>query len=181
MIDALQASVVVLVLGITLGIAWLIAPYIANVFRRKPSRLDRFLNPVENGIYRLLGVDPSRGMGWKEYFFSGLAVNVVQMAIAFVILTFQGSLPLNPQRFGGLSWDLSLNTVISMATNTNLQHYAGEQSLSILSQMGAIQFLQFTSAATGICMGIAMVRALVARSWTWGTSTLTLYEASRES
>ena len=103
-------------------------------------------------------------MGWKEYFFAALLVNVVQMAIAFVILTLQGALPLNPMGFGGLHWDLALNTVISFATNTNLQHYNGETTLSYLSQMGAIQFLQFTSAATGICMGVAMVRGLVVGS-----------------
>jgi K+-transporting ATPase ATPase A chain len=86
------------------------------------------------------------------------------MGLAFLILIFQGSLPLNPQGFPGLSWDLSLNTVVSFATNTNLQHYAGESALSYLSQMTAIQFLQFTSAATGMCMGVAMVRGFVVGS-----------------
>ncbi len=103
-------------------------------------------------------------MGWKEYFLAALFLNVVQMAIAFLILTFQGRLPLNPQGFPGLSWDLAFNTVVSFATNTNLQHYAGEQSLSYLSQISAIQFLQFTSAATGICCGVAMVRGFIAHS-----------------
>jgi K+-transporting ATPase ATPase A chain len=155
---------IVLILGTTLGLAWLISPYLARVYRRVPGRLDRFLSPLENGIYRLVGVDTDHVMGWKEYFLAGLLINIVQMALAFLILTFQGSLPLNPQGFPGLRWDLSLNTVVSFATNTNLQHYAGEATLSYLSQMTAIQFLQFTSAATGICMGIAMVRAFVVGS-----------------
>ncbi|HUI86410.1 MAG TPA: potassium-transporting ATPase subunit KdpA [Nitrososphaerales archaeon] len=161
MIDALQATVVVLTLGVSLFLAWLIAPFLANVFRRGPSRLDRFLDPVEKAIYRVTGVDVSRNMGWKEYFFSALAVNLVQMALAFAILTYQAWLPLNPRGFHGFTWDLSFTTVISFATNTNLQHYAGEQSLSIFSQMTAIQFLQFTSAATGISMGVAFVRGLM--------------------
>ncbi len=147
-----------------MAVAWLISPFLTKIFTRAPSRLDRLLNPVENTIYRLTGVDSSHGMGWKEYFLAGLLVNVVQMAIAFVILTFQGVLPLNPMGFSGLNWDLGVNTVISFATNTNLQHYNGETTLSYLSQMGAIQFLQFTSAATGICMGVAMVRGLVVGS-----------------
>ena len=147
-----------------LASAWALAPYIVGVFKRAPSKLDRFLNPVENAIYRITGVDPNHKMGWKEYFLSALFLNIVQMAIAFAILTFQGYLPLNPQHFRGLSWDLSFNTVVSFATNTNLQHYAGEQSLSYLSQMTAIQFLQFTSAATGISVAIAMVRAFVVHS-----------------
>ena len=164
MIDAPQSITVVLTLGLTLGVAWLIAPYIAGVFKKRQSRLDRILNPIENTIYRVTGVDQGHGMGWKEYFFAGLFVNIVQMAIAFVILTYQGILPLNPQGFPGLSWDLSFNTVVSFATNTNLQHYAGEVTLSYFSQMSAIQFLQFTSAATGICMGVAMVRSFVVGS-----------------
>lgn len=147
-----------------MAVAWLIAPYVTGIYSKAPSRLDRLLNPIENAIYRLTGVDPSRGMGWKGYFFAALLVNILQMAIAFTILTLQGLLPLNPMGFGGMSWDLALNTVVSFATNTNLQHYNGETTLSYLSQMGAIQFLQFTSAATGICMGVALVRGLVVGS-----------------
>jgi len=161
LIDIPQLVSIFLILGGTIAVAWLISPHIAGIFTRAPSRLDRLLNPIENSIYRLTGVDGSRGMGWKEYFLAGLLVNVLQMAIAFLFLTFQGVLPLNPMGFGGLNWDLALNTVVSFATNTNLQHYNGETTLSYLSQMGAIQFLQFTSAATGICMGVAMVRGLV--------------------
>ena len=164
MITLLQGVFVVLILGSALAAAKLIAPYIAGVYTRRPSRLDRILSPVENGIYRLIGVDPLSGMGWKEYFLVGIFLNVAQMVIAFVILTYQGVLPLNPQGFPGMHWDLAFNTVVSFATNTNLQHYNGETTLSYFSQMTAIQFLQFTSAATGICMGIAMVRCFVVGS-----------------
>jgi potassium-transporting ATPase potassium-binding subunit len=168
LLQPIQVLDLIIILGVVLVSAWTIAPYIVRIFKRAPSKLDRFLTPIENFIYKITGVDPNRTMGWKEYFLSALFLNIVQMAIAFVILTFQGYLPLNPQHFPGLSWDLSFNTVVSFATNTNLQHYAGEASLSYFSQMTAIQFLQFTSAATGICAGIAMVRALVARSTNMG-------------
>jgi K+-transporting ATPase ATPase A chain len=164
MIDAIQALSVILILLVVIVIARLIAPYIAGVFTRAPSRLDRVLNPIENLIYKLGGLDPELSMGWKQYFLSGLLLNIAQMTIAFLILTFQGSLPLNPQGFPGVRWDLAFNTVVSFATNTNLQHYNGEAALSVFSQMTAIQFLQFTSAATGICMGIAMVRGFVVGS-----------------
>ncbi len=119
-------------------------------------------------------------MGWREYFLSALIVNIFQMVFAFVIFVFQGGLPLNPQQFPGLSVDLAFMQVISFATNTNLQHYNGEgvcstalpncaslsgaPGLSYLSQMTAVQFLQFTSAATGICVAAAMIRGLVANS-----------------
>jgi potassium-transporting ATPase potassium-binding subunit len=164
MIDLPQLISIVLILGGTMTAAWLISPYIARIYTGAPSRLDKLLAPIENSIYRLTGVDQAQGMGWKEYFLAGLLVNVAQMVIAFAILTLQGALPLNPMGFRGISWDLALNTVVSFATNTNLQHYSGETTLSYLSQMGAIQFLQFTSAATGICMGVAVVRGLVVGS-----------------
>jgi len=107
-------------------------------------------------------------MGWKQYFLIGLLLNIAQMIIAFLILVFQGSLPLNPLGFPGMKIDLAFNTVISFATNTNLQHYNGEAALSIFSQMTAIQFLQWTSAATGICMGIAFIRGFVVGSKSLG-------------
>lgn len=161
MISLGQLVLVILILGGALAAGKLIAPYLAGIFTRAPSRLDGFFSPIENSVYRLAGVDASRTMGWKEYFLTGLLLNVAQMVIAFLILTLQGLLPLNPQGFHGMSWDLALNTVVSFATNTNLQHYNGETALSYLSQMSAIQFLQFTSAATGICMGVALVRCFI--------------------
>jgi K+-transporting ATPase ATPase A chain len=164
MIDIIQALSVILILGITILVAKLIAPYITRVYCRAPGRLDRVLNPVENFIYKICSIDSSHSMGWKQYFLAGLLLNVAQMAIAFLILVFQGSLPLNPLGFPGLHWDLALNTVISFGTNTNLQHYNGEATLSIFSQMAAIQFLQWTSAATGICMAIAFVRGFIVGS-----------------
>jgi K+-transporting ATPase ATPase A chain len=164
LIDAIQLLFVIGILGSAILAGWRLSPYIVRVYARAPGRLDRLLNPVENGIYRVTGVNPSHRMGWKEYFFAALLVNIVQMAICFVILTYQNLLPLNPQHFSGLSWSLALNTAISIATNTNLQHYNGEYALSYLSQMSAIQFLQFTSAATGICVAIAFTRGLTSGS-----------------
>ncbi len=164
MIDAVQALSVILILGVTIVIAKLIAPYITGVFNRKPSRLDKVLNPIENLIYKIIGVTPGQAMGWKQYFLAGFLLNVVMMVIGFVILVFQGNLPLNPMRFAGLTPDLAFHTVASFVTNTNLQHYNGEITLSYLSQIGVIQWLQFTSAITGLCMGIAFIRGLIVGS-----------------
>jgi K+-transporting ATPase ATPase A chain len=168
MIDAIQAISVILILGITILIGKLLAPYVARVYNRTPSRLDRILNPIENLIYKICRINTEHSMGWKQYFLVALLLNVAQMSIAFLILVFQGTLPLNPLGFPGLNWDLSFHTVISFATNTNLQHYNGEATLSIFSQMTAIQYLQWTSAATGICMGIAFVRGLIVGSKNMG-------------
>src|SRR5712664_720074 len=180
LIDPSNLFLLITILLVAIISGRLLAPYITRVFTLAPSRLDKVLNPIEKGIYRLISVDPARGMGWKEYFLAALIVNIFQMAVAFVIFAFQGVLPLNPQGFPGLSWDLAFMQVISFATNTNLQHYNGEGNciqlpnctaltpgipgLSYLSQMMAVQFLQFTSAATGICVAVAMIRGFVAHS-----------------
>ena len=73
MIDAIQAISVILILGITILIAKLIAPYISRVYNRAPSRLDKVLNPVENFIYKICSIDPEHSMGWKQYFLRWLA------------------------------------------------------------------------------------------------------------
>jgi K+-transporting ATPase ATPase A chain len=100
-------------------------------------------------------------MGWKQYFLTGVLVNVVMMVIGFLILVFQGSLPLNPMGFPGIHPDLAFMQVVSFTTNTDLQHYSGEAAFSYLSQTACLQWLQFTSAITGLCMGIAFIRGLV--------------------
>jgi K+-transporting ATPase ATPase A chain len=158
LIDLVQTAAIVLILGVAIALGRLLAPYVTRVFARTPSRFDRVLNPLESWIYRLGGVDQTHSMDWKEYFLSLLLVNVIQMALAFLIFIYQDKLPLNPQGFAGLTWDLAFMQVVSFASNTNLQHYNGESTLSYLSQMSAVQFLQFASAASGICVAVAFVR-----------------------
>ena len=158
MIDFIQLSVIALIFALVIALGRLLAPYVTRVFACAPSRLDSVLMPIENVIYRLGGVNKNHRMDWKQYFLSLMMLNVVQMALAFLVFVFQGRLPLNPQRFPGLTLDLAFMQVISFATNTNLQHYNGESTLSYLSQMSAVQFLQFTSAASGLCAAVAMVR-----------------------
>jgi K+-transporting ATPase ATPase A chain len=158
LIDLIQTSVIILILALVLGLGRLLAPYVKGVFARAPSRFDRFLNPVESLVFKLGGVNPTHSMGWLEYALSLILLNVLQMLLAFLIFIFQDRLPLNPQGFPGLTWDLAFMQVISFGTNTNLQHYNGEITLSYLSQMASVQFLQFTSAGSGLCAAVAMVR-----------------------
>ena len=183
MIQPNDILTLLLILATAVILGRLLAPYITSIFTSAPNRIDRIVAPIENRIYRLLGVDPNRGMGWREYFLSALIVNIFQMSLAFIIFVFQNILPLNPQGFPGLNLDLAFMQVISFATNTNLQHYNGEgvcnnppncyplssmPGLSYLSQMTAAQFLQFTSAATGLCVAVAMVRGFVSHSQNMG-------------
>jgi len=164
LIDAVQTSVVIVILALVITIGRLFAPYVTRVFARAPSRIDIILNPLERLIYRVGGVNPTHVMDWKEYTISLMLLNVFQMTLAFLIFVFQDRLPLNPQGFPGLTWDLAFMQVISFATNTNLQHYNGESTLSYLSQMSAVQFLQFTSAASGLCAAVALIRGFKAGS-----------------
>ena len=141
MIDAVQALTVILIIGITILLAWLIAPYITGVFKRKPSRLDKIFNPIEKFIYRITGVNTEQTMGWKQYFIAGVLLNVIMMVIGFLILVFQDKLPLNPMGFAGIKPDLAFMQVTSFVTNTDLQHYSGELAFSYLSQIGVLQWL----------------------------------------
>lgn len=160
--------VVVPVWGLVIVLSWFLSRYLLTVFTGGKSRLDRIFSPVEGFIYRLAGVDAAKKMGWKEYFLSLLYLNAGQAVVAFFILMFQQSLPLNPMHYHGMSWSLALNTALSFSSNTNLQHYNGETALSYLSQMSAIQFLQFTSAATGLATGVAVIRGFAGKAKTIG-------------
>ena len=95
---------------------------------------------------------------WKRYLFALLAFNVVAFTLTFAILALQQYLPLNPDGKGALEGSLIFNTAVSFTTNTNLQHYSGEVSLSYFSQLGALMWQQFVSAATGIAALTALAR-----------------------
>jgi potassium-transporting ATPase potassium-binding subunit len=127
---------------------------------RRRIVLSPVLGPVERLIYRLLGVDPSHEQNWKGYAASVLVFSAVGMVFTFVILRLQGVLPLNPQNFGALPWDLAFNTAVSFTTNTNWQSYGGESTLSYFSQMVGLVFHNFASAATGIAVASALIRGI---------------------
>ena len=99
-------------------------------------------------------------MDWKRYSRALLLSNVCMWIVTFVVVSLQGILPLNPDGIAGMEPTLAFNTISSFTTNTNLQHYSGETGLSYLSQMIAITFLQFVTAATGMAALVAIIRAL---------------------
>ncbi len=155
-------------IGITLLLIVAIAPifggYIARVFLGQKTILDRVLNPIENLIFNLSGVQSKTQMTGWQYARAILLSNLAMALIVFLLLTFQGALPLNSTGLSAPSWDLALHTTISFITNTNQQHYSGETTLSYSTQMFGIAFLMFTSAATGLAVGIAFIRGLTGRS-----------------
>ncbi|MGG7445293.1 potassium-transporting ATPase subunit KdpA [Kosakonia oryzendophytica] len=118
---------------------------------------------VENILWRGLGID-TREMSWRRYLLAILLLNVFGLILLFLLLMLQGILPLNPQNLPGLSWHLALNTAVSFVSNTNWQSYAGESTLSYFSQMVGLTVQNFLSAATGIAVAFALIRAFSRRS-----------------
>jgi K+-transporting ATPase ATPase A chain len=122
--------------------------------------LDPLLQPVERGLYWILGLDPLKEQTWKEYAISLLIFSLIGLFMTYAILRLQHRLPLNPQGLGPLSAHLAFNTAVSFTTNTNWQSYAGESTMSYFSQMVGLAFHNFTSAAAGIAVAAALVRGI---------------------
>ncbi|HZS14954.1 MAG TPA: potassium-transporting ATPase subunit KdpA, partial [Candidatus Dormibacteraeota bacterium] len=144
--------------------AWFLGLYMVRVFNGERVFLSRVLRPVERGFYRVSGIDEDKEQGWKGYLVAVLLISIVSLVFTYVILRIQDHLPLNPQGQSSVPGDLSFNTALSFTTNTNWQNYAGESTLSYTSQMLALVLHQFLSAATGIAIAVALVRALARRS-----------------
>ncbi|ASE81246.1 TPA: potassium-transporting ATPase subunit KdpA [Citrobacter koseri] len=113
---------------------------------------------VERLLWRGLGIS-TQEMDWKQYLLAILTLNLLGLTVLFLMLLGQNLLPLNPQQLPGLSWHLALNTAISFVTNTNWQSYGGETTLSYFSQMAGLTVQNFLSAATGIAVIFALIRA----------------------
>lgn len=154
-------------IALTLLIVVLIVPwfgnYMARVFLEKKTILEPVGQPLEKLIYIVGGINYQKNMTGWQYARSVLVSNLVMFVFVFLILIFQGFLPLNPTGLTAPSWDLALHTAISFVTNTNQQHYSGETTYSYASQMFALGFMMFTSAATGIAVAIAFIRGLTGK------------------
>ena len=122
--------------------------------------IDRVVRPVERLTYKVCGIDPEQEQGWMGYAISMLLFSLVGMLLTYFILRYQDHLPLNPQRFPGLSPHLAFNTAASFTTNANWQFYGGESTMSYFSQMVGLALHNFTSAATGIAIAAALVRGI---------------------
>jgi K+-transporting ATPase ATPase A chain len=138
--------------------------YMAGVFGDAPTRARRFGAPLERLLYRLAGVRADEDMSWKRYASAMLAFNVVGLLLVYLLQRAQQWLPLNPQGFGAVAPDSAMNTAISFATNTNWQGYAGESTMSYLTQMLGLAVQNFFSAATGIAVLIALIRGFTRKS-----------------
>lgn len=151
---------IVLFLGVLVALTPVWGDFMARVFAGESHPLRCVLGPLEKGAYRLMGVSPDTEMTWKSYASALLMFNFLGLLVVFLLQVMQGALPLNPQGLPGVPWHLALNTAISFMTNTNWQSYAGETTLSDLTQMAGLTVQNFVSAATGIAVLLAMARGL---------------------
>jgi K+-transporting ATPase ATPase A chain len=160
---------IALVIGLTVALGWPIGLYMARLWQGRSTWLDPALKPVERALYAAAGIDQSKSQGWLTYAGAFLAFNAAGFVALYAILRLQGVLPLNPLRLPGMSPHLAFNTAMSFVSNTNWQSYAGEATLSNLSQMTGLTVQNFVSAAAGIAVAAALARAFgVSRGATIG-------------
>jgi K+-transporting ATPase ATPase A chain len=159
-----------LIIGATMVLAWPLGRYMR--WAMDPAEPGPKRSRYESVCAFILGVLGGNqgqdwrkcGQNWKQYCLSMLAFNVVMFVLVYTILTTQQWLPLNPDAKGTVEPSLAFNTSASFTSNTNLQHYSGEVSLSYFSQLFALMWLQFVSAATGIAAVTALSRGLAGRT-----------------
>jgi K+-transporting ATPase ATPase A chain len=142
----------------------LLGGFMARVLQGERQFLSRPLGWLERGIYRLAGVDASEETHWKNYAWALLWFNFFGFLVVFLLQLVQHLLPLNPQNLPAVSWHSAFNTAVSFMTNTNWQGYAGETTLSYLTQMLGLTVQNFVSAATAIAVLMALVRGFTRRT-----------------
>lgn len=136
--------------------------YMARVFEGT-SAVVRRCGRAERLIYRLCAIDPQQSMHWRQYTLALLMFNLLGGLLVYGLQRLQAPLPLNPQHMSAVSADSAFDTAVSFITNTNWQGYAGESTMSYLTQMLALAVQNFLSAATGIAVLLALVRGFRVR------------------
>jgi K+-transporting ATPase ATPase A chain len=137
--------------------------YMARVYTGERTWLDPVVGPVERLVYKICLIDPKQEQHWVAYALSTLAFSVVGVLAMYAVMRLQAVLPLNPAGEAAVAPDLAFNTAVSFATNTNWQSYGGESTMSYLTQMLGMTVHNFTSAATGMAVLVALVRAFARR------------------
>jgi K+-transporting ATPase ATPase A chain len=126
---------------------------------QKPNALLKAFLASENVIYRMAGIKSDREMGWREYAMAMLVFNLIGMTFTYLVQRLQFLLPGNCENLAGVSADCAFNTAVSFTSNTNWQSYGGETTMSYLTQMLVLTVQNFLSAATGMAILVALIRA----------------------
>ncbi|MDB5866798.1 MAG: potassium-transporting ATPase subunit KdpA [Betaproteobacteria bacterium] len=155
---------IVFFLAVVIALAKPLGVYMARIYEGEPAFLNRVGAPLERLIYRACGVDPAKEMRWTQYALAALWFSLFGLLLGFALQRLQNYLPLNPANMGAVSPDSSFNTAVSFNTNTNWQGYAGESTMSYLTQMLALTVQNFVSAAMGMAVLIALIRGFARQS-----------------
>src|SRR5579859_5235448 len=143
--NALEIIQIVLFFGIGIALTPPLGKFMAKVFKGERTFLHPVIQPIENLVYRLAGVDPAEEMSWLRYLWAVVVMTVVGFASLMAILMLQMSLPLNPQKIANCSWHLAFNTAWSFTCNADWQSYTGESAMSYFSQTIGLSVHQFLS------------------------------------
>ncbi len=154
--------------AVAILIARPLGSYIRSVMEGERVFLSPIIRPVERGVYKVVRVDETVEQDWKAYAVSVILFSFVCILVLYLQERFQASLPLSQSGVpvGPVAPDLAYNTSVSFDTNTNWQNYSGESTMTYLTQMAGLAVRNFTSAASGIAVAIALTRGLVRRSAT---------------
>ena len=160
LLQALSLFAVAILLARPLG------GYIRNAMEGERVFLSPVIRPVERGVYKILRIDEKAEQRWTAYAVSVILFSFVCILALYLQQRFQASLPLSQSGVpvGPVAPDLAYNTSVSFDTNTNWQNYSGESTMTYLTQMAGLAVRNFTSAASGIAVAIALTRGLVRRS-----------------
>jgi K+-transporting ATPase ATPase A chain len=150
-----------LFLAALLVTAWPLGIWLARIYS---GSLPGWMHKVEAPLYRLAGTSADANMKWSQYALALLAFNALGLVAVYALQRLQPWLPLNPAGMGAVSPDSAFNTAISFVSNTNWQGYAGESTMSYLTQMLVLSVQNFLSAATGIAVVFALFRGFAARA-----------------
>ena len=134
--------------------------YLARVLEGERTWLTPVLRPIERLIYKLCGIKADQEMNWREYAYSVLGISAVSLAVTYGFQRLQFWFPWNPQKLANVGPDLAWNTAASFITNTNWQSYTPETTMSYLTQMAGLAYHNFLSAAMGIAVAVALIRAI---------------------
>lgn len=164
---------IVLFFVLVLALTKPLGTYLFHVFEGTGQPLPKVLGPVERLLLRLCGGgDAPREQTWSQYTLALLAFSLLGVLVTYGIQRLQHVLPLNPQGFPAVGPELAFNTAASFTTNTNWQAYAGESTLSYLTQMAGLAWHNFTSAAEGMGVALALARGFTRRPGPEGHKTL---------
>jgi K+-transporting ATPase ATPase A chain len=142
------------------ALAWPLARGLAALCE---GRVPRWLERAEAPLWRWAGVSPQENMPWPRYAWALLLFNGLGALALYGLQRVQGVLPLDPAALGAVSPGSAFNTAVSFVTNTNWQGYAGEATMSHLTQMLGLAVQSFLSAATGIAVAFALMRGFASR------------------